>query len=135
MSIGKQVAVLCLYYFLAFNLMRYLMFCIKGYLFNKSAYKKHKKGESFKEWLFYSRYPQMIPKILLMPYYVVLILHPIVILLCVCLEIMEMANISECICRFVVIHDYAWACLIAFIFTFTDASRWLPKPKYHGKGK
>ena len=53
------------------------------YLFNKSAYKKHKKGESFKEWLFYSRYPQMIPKILLMPYYVVLILHPIVILLCV----------------------------------------------------
>ena len=135
MSLGLKIFVLIIFYIFAFWIIRYYIWGVKMYLFNKSAYKKHKKGESFKGWLFYSRYPQMMPKILLMPYYVVLILHPIVILLCVCLEIMEMANISECICRFVVIHDFAWACLIAFIFTFTDASRWLPKPKYHGKGK
>ena len=53
------------------------------YLFNKSAYKKHKKGESFKEWLLYSRYYQIIPRKFLILYFVILVLHPIAILLCV----------------------------------------------------
>ena len=62
MSIGGQITVLSIYGFLAFCLMRYLIWSIKGYLFNNSAYRKHSKGESLKERFMYSRYRKIVPR-------------------------------------------------------------------------
>ena len=133
MSIGKQVAVLCLYYFLAFNLIRYLMFCIKGYLFNKSAYKKHKKGESFKEWLLYSRYYQIIPRKFLILYFVILVLHPIAILLCVVICCFPAYNIGSILVKIIVFFDIICFVTIVILVRFVNPRRLLPKK--NGKGK
>ena len=60
----------------AFLFIRSLLSGVKSYQLNKSAYKKRKKGESFREWLLCTRFKEEIPKALRVLYYFVLLIHP-----------------------------------------------------------
>ena len=76
MSLKNQIVVIFLCFLVSFIYIRGFLYGIKRYQLNNSAYKKRKKGETFKEWLFYIRYKEEIPKILRVLYYSVLIIHP-----------------------------------------------------------
>lgn len=53
------------------------------YQLNKSAVNKRAKGQTFKEWLMFSRYRDAIPKILLSVYFLILGMHPLAFIFCV----------------------------------------------------
>ena len=56
---------------LAFLTIRWYLWGIKNYPLNTSASKKRKKGETIREWFFYTRYREEIPKFFLGLYFVV----------------------------------------------------------------
>ena len=45
------------------------------YQINNSAYKKRKKNQSFQEWLLFSRFKEEIPRVFMLLYYTIWILH------------------------------------------------------------
>ena len=52
------------------------------YQLNNSAWKKRKKGMTFKEWFFYTRYRKEIPRVMLLLYFVIVVIHPSVLVIC-----------------------------------------------------
>lgn len=133
MSIGGQITVLSIYGFLAFCLMRYLIWSIKGYLFNNSAYRKHSKGESLKERFLYSRYRKIVPRKFIFLYFFFIILHSGAILLCSVLHWLAIEKIGEIAVKVIYIFDNICFLLIIILWRFIDPKLWLPK--YHRKGK
>lgn len=82
MGLKRQIFVNIICFLLSFIYIRCFLSGIKTYQLNNSAYKKRKKGETFKEWLFYSRYKEEIPKILRVLYYSFLIIHLACLITC-----------------------------------------------------
>ena len=103
MSFRNQIIAVVLAFFLSFYYIRSFLWGVKRYQLNNSAYKKRKKGESFKEWLFYSRYKEEIPKILRVFYYSLLIIHPACLIICLFAHIITLPlNIGEALVIFIV---------------------------------
>lgn len=124
MSLGRQVIMILLCSFIALPFIRGFLYGIKRYQLNNSAYKKRKKQESFKEWLFYSRYKEEIPKILRILYFVVLIIHPVAIIACLFVYLVKVPwNIGEMLATGIMIFDDVWVILIGLLF-------WRPEPDF-----
>lgn len=70
-----QLIGILLCWLLSFWIIRWYLRGIKIYPLNPSARKKRKKGETIREWFFYTRYRQEIPKFFLGLYFVVLIVN------------------------------------------------------------
>lgn len=124
MSLRNQVILIISLFLFSFIYIR-LFFCgIKRYQLNLSAYKKRKKGETFKEWLFYSRYKEEIPKILRYLYYTVLLIHPVFLIFCMLAHIIKFSfNLGEALAIFIAEFDCIWVLILALLF-------WSPGQKY-----
>lgn len=59
--------------------MRWFIWGLKSYYYNKSALKKLKKDQTIKEWFFYSKYKK-IPKSIITIYLILSILHLVFII-------------------------------------------------------
>ena len=132
MGIGHQLLVIALSFLLAFIYIRAFVGGVRGYLLNKSAYKKRKKGETFKEWLFYSRYTDVLPKALYRFYYAILLMHPVCLLLCIFICVINLSsNIGEIIAVTVACLDVIWMFVIRLLFWSSKKefpySRWIKK--------
>ena len=68
-TLPRMLLALSLAFLLAYFFYRGFLWGLKLYRLNNSAYKKIKKGETFKEWFLYSRYRDVIPKPLLVFYF------------------------------------------------------------------
>ena len=124
MSFKNQVIVITLCFFISFLFDRGFLYGIKRYQLNNSAYKKRKKGETFKEWLFYSRYKEEIPQILRSLYYTVLIIHPVCLIACVVAYVITSSlNFGGALAIFIAGFDAVWMLVIALLF-------WSPGPDY-----
>ena len=124
MSVKNQIIVILLSFLIAFLDVRGFLYGIKRYQLNNSAYKKRKKGENFKEWLFYSRYKEEIPKILRVLYYTVLIIHPTCLIVCLFVHILTLPlNLGEALAFFIAGFDVVWMLVIGLLF-------WSPGPGY-----
>ena len=124
MSFKNQVVVILLCYFISFVFVRGFLYGIKRYQLNNSAYKKRKKGETFKEWLFYSKYKEELPKMLRVLYYTVLIIHPVCLIACVFTYIIKLSlNLGGAVAIFIAGFDVVWMLVIALLF-------WSPGPDY-----
>ncbi len=124
MSLGRQVIMILLCSFIALPFIRGFLYGIKRYQLNNSAYKKRKKQESFKEWLFYSRYKEEIPKILRILYFVVLIIHPVAIIACLFVYLVKVPwNIGEMLAIHIFRFDFWWILAIELLF-------WSPGPDF-----
>ena len=66
---------------LIFFYLRGFFWGLIDYQINKSARKKRRQGMTFKEWFFYLRFRDEIPKIFLVLYFTVLIAHILVLIL------------------------------------------------------
>lgn len=124
MSFRNQVVVIILCFFVSFLYIRGFLYGVKRYQLNNSSYKKRKKGESFREWLFYNRYTEEIPKALRTLYFLVLFIHPAFLISCVCLYFFELSfNVGELLTTAIAIFDVVWILAIALLF-------WSPGPDY-----
>ena len=124
MSLKNQMIIIVLCFFLSFFYMRGFILGIKLYQLNKSSYKKRKKKENFKTWLFYLLYKEEIPKALLVLYYFVLFIHPAGLIACIFVSIIVPAlDIGGMLATDIAAFDAIWMFVIALLF-------WSPKREY-----
>lgn len=117
MSLKNQILVIFLCFLLSFVFIRSFLSGIKRYQLNNSAYKKRKKGETFLEWLFYSRYKEEIPKILRVFYFAVLFVHLSCIIICLFLYMIKLPmNIGGAIATATAVFDAVWMFVIKLLF-------------------
>ena len=119
---------------LSFWIIRWYLWGIKIYPLNPSARKKGKKGETIREWFFYTRYRQEIPKFFLGLYFVVLIVNVAAILVWIVQHFMgPYPDVGYLIFLCLAAFDGAWMLLLRLMFWSRDGSmpyeRWAPKKR------
>ena len=126
-------------FLLSFLPLRSFLYGIKRYQLNKSAYKKRKKGENFKEWLFCSRFKEEIPKIVRLLYYAVLIIHPGGVIVCLFADTILSLDFGGALAISIAGFDVVWMLAIALLF-WTHGSglayeRWIAKKRGQNRKK
>lgn len=119
---------------LSFWIIRWYLWGIKIYPLNPSARKKRKKGETIREWFFYTRYRQEIPKFFLGLYFVALIVNVAAILVWIVQHFMgPYPDVGYLIFLCLAAFDGAWMLLLRLMFWSRDGSmpyeRWVPKKR------
>ena len=119
---------------LSFWIIRWYLWGIKIYPLNPSARKKRKKGETIREWFFYTRYRQEIPKFFLGLYFVVLLVNMAVILVWIVQHFMgPYPDVGYLIFLCLAAFDGAWMLLLRLMFWSRDGDmpyeRWVPKKR------
>lgn len=118
--------IICIFllFVITFAYIRGFIFGLKHYQLNKSAYKKRKKGETFKEWFFYSRYKNEIPIWVLILYFTMILIHIIAIILCIVMNIIkEPIQTARDITIFIFGFDTVYMLIIGLMF-------WSPGPGF-----
>lgn len=109
MNISDQILAISLMYAQSFIYLRVILYGIKRYVLNNSAYKKRKKGENIREWFTYSRWRNVIPKFFIIFYFVIVVIHPILLILCVILNKLGLDDsYGECIALVTISFGYIW---------------------------
>ena len=129
-----QLVGILLCWLLSFWIIRWYLRGIKIYPLNPSARKKRKKGETIREWFFYTRYRQEIPKFFLGLYFVVLIVNMAALLFWVVQHFMgPYPDVGYLIFLCLAAFDGAWMLLLRLMFWSRDGSmpyeRWVPKKR------
>ena len=129
-----QLIGILLCWLLSFWIIRWYLWGIKIYPLNPSARKKRKKGETIREWFFYTRYRQEIPKFFLGLYFVVVILNAAAILAWIVQHFMgPYPDVGYLIFLCLAAFDGAWMLLLRLMFWSRDGSmpyeRWAPKKR------
>lgn len=129
-----QLIGILLCWLLSFWIIRWYLWGIKIYPLNPSARKKRKKGETIREWFFYTRYRQEIPKFFLGLYFVVVILNAAAILAWIVQHFMgPYPDVGYLIFLCLAAFDGAWMLLLRLMFWSRDGSmpyeRWVPKKR------
>ena len=119
---------------LSFWIIRWYLWGIKIYPLNPSARKKRKKGETIREWFFYTRYRQEIPKFFLGLYFVVLIVNMAALLVWIVQHFMgPYPDLGHKILVCMGVFDGIWMLLLRLMFWSRDGSmpyeRWAPKKR------
>ena len=122
MDFGKQILVIFLMSLLSFFYIRGFIYGIKNYQLNPSAFKKRKKGETIKEWFFYTRYKDVIPKGWRIFYFFLLVLHFIFFIICI-VGVSISQTIGDFTAKFAFYFDVAWVFIFHLLF-------WSKKPGY-----
>ena len=130
----QQIIAIILCALLAFLTIRWYLWGIKIYPLNPSARKKRKKGETIREWFFYTRYRQEIPKFFLGLYFVVLLVNMAALLVWIVQHFMgPYPDVGYLIFLCLAAFDGAWMLLLRLMFWSRDGSmpyeRWVPKKR------
>ena len=129
-----QLIGILLCWLLSFWIIRWYLRGIKIYPLNPSARKKRKKGETIREWFFYTRYRQEIPKFFLGLYFVVLIVNMAALLVWIVQHFMgPYPDVGYLIFLCLAAFDGGWMLLLRLMFWSRDGSmpyeRWAPKKR------
>lgn len=129
-----QLIGILLCWLLSFWIIRWYLRGIKIYPLNPSARKKRKKGETIREWFFYTRYRQEIPKFFLGLYFVVLIVNMAALLVWIVQHFMgPYPDVGYLIFLCLAAFDGAWMLLLRLMFWSRDGDmpyeRWVPKKR------
>lgn len=129
-----QLIGILLCWLLSFWIIRWYLWGIKIYPLNPSARKKRKKGETIREWFFYTRYRQEIPKFFLGLYFVVLIVNMAALLVWIVQHFMgPYPDVGYLIFLCLAAFDGAWMLLLRLMFWSRDGSmpyeRWASKKR------
>lgn len=134
MEIKAELLVIFLCFLVAFFYLRGFLWGIKLYQLNKSAYKKRKQSENFKDWLLYCKYKEELPKILRVLYYFVLLIHPLCAAICLLLHwIQHFAMAGQLLAKGIIAFDCVWMLTLALLFwkptSGYDYERWITKKR------
>ncbi len=123
MSIGAQFSVVFLLLFLFTWLYRWTLWGMKTTALNKSAYRKLKKGQTVKEWFFYTRFKKILPKPWVWTFIVLFFLHVFVLIILIpAVFIPDLYMYTDYIVRGLAVID-------GFTEVVTYALLWSPKAK------
>lgn len=114
--------------------------CVIDYCLNTSAGKKRRKGQSFKEWFFYTRYRDIVPKIMLIWYFGFIVLYLLFVLAVVILTVFNF-NYEKIrfICWINVLITSLTGLIVAILFSDhkspggINVSRWIVRKKRNKK--
>ena len=110
--LGNRMAVvfvLLAFLIYSFVFLRCFFSGLKRYQLNKSAIKKRAKEETLKEWLIYSKYRDVIPKMLIVLYLLILCVHiGAVIVCCILLFTGDYYDILRAVTLSIVGFDFIW---------------------------
>mgnify|MGYP005762841559 FL=1 len=115
-------------HFLLFTwLYRWMLLGMKTTALNKSAYRKLKKGQTVKEWFFYTRFKKVLPKPWVWTFFILFFLHVFTLIILIpAIFIPDLYIYTDYIVRGLAIVD-----LVTRVVTY--ALLWSPKekgPKY-----
>ena len=106
MTLKNQMIALLGLFFLYLWHVREFISGLEVYQLNTSAYKKRVKGQTIKEWFFYTRFRDVIPPIFIAIYFGVIIGH--LLILVVCIILYYITDQYHTIGRKIVIGVYIW---------------------------
>ena len=134
MDIGGQIYMILFSYVLGFFLMRGFLGSVIYYQLNKSAVKKRKKGQSPKEWFLYSRFRDVLPRLAVIWYFIVVAIHPLILAVCVILTLADVSNESgKWVALSAPIFDTVWLAVLYFMFWQVEPGykhdRWIKKKR------
>ena len=131
---GRQLLALFLSGILSFLCFRSLMNGLKFYLLNRSALKKREKKETPIKWLLYSNFKDVFPMSFRIVYYVYLIAHTFLILLCVVLYLVSpqlSSSVGSNIAKYTLYFETAVMSILYFLLFFpgnkAHFDRWIKK--------
>ena len=135
MGIGGQIYSILFGYGLSFVYMRLFMSCVIHYQLNNSAWKKRLKGQSLKERFLYSRFRDVLPRLAVIWYFIVVAIHPLILAACVILTLADVPNeVGKWVAVSTFGFDLFW--IIGSWFLFYDPkdggykwSRWIKKKR------
>ena len=121
-------------YGLGFFLMRGFLGSVICYQLNKNAIKKRKKGQSLKEWFLYSRFRDVLPRLAVIWYFIVVAIHPLILVACVILTLADVSNeIGKWVALSAPIFDTVWLAVLYFMFWQVEPGykhdRWIKKKR------
>lgn len=133
----SYILLMPLVFLLALTLLRWLYTNIIYFQLNKSARKKRKQGQTFKEWLFYSRYRKEIPRVLIYLYFVFIIVNLIIFIVALIFYFFQNIDYIYCIFVAIVCFDYGLTLILDIAFygrrkngqTYIKVERWIKKKK------
>ena len=138
MKLGNQILLHILCLALSFFFLRCFLSGMKSYQLNKNALKKKKKGETFVQWLLYSKFKEEIPFGWRLFYYFICLIHLLGILFCISLYVIN-REISPLIGRrfsIGLVHfDIVWNFVVYFAFYSRNPlhpvkyERWIKKKR------
>ena len=134
--LGEQLIVDTGVFFVSFVAIRAFLGGLIRYLLNNRAYKKRKKGETFKEWLFYSRYKEEIPRMLRRFYFVILFIHPASMIASIVLYFIPLPPAVDpgyLLSSTIFLFDAVWITVIALLFWTPTRERGLPYERWISK--
>ena len=122
-------------YWLSVWLYRGFLYSIILYQMNKSAVKKREKGQSLKERFLYSRFRDVLPRLAVIWYFIVVAIHPLILAVCVILTLADVPNeVGKWVAVSTFGFDLFW--IIGSWFLFYDPkdggykwSRWIKKKR------
>lgn len=124
-SINKQLFLGVILWLYSFFDIRNTLYGVKELYLSKNERKKRKKGQTFKEWFLYSRYRSEIPKYLIWLYYIVLIIHPILLIsIFLAYLFVSLRNITSILTISIIIFDVFWSTLIV-VLSWKLGSPWM----------
>ena len=102
------------------------------------CHKKRNKGQTFKEWFLYSRYREEIPKILLILYFVVVAIHPLVLIFCVIFSFIKPLEwVGPVLAKGISAFDVIWILILHILFCQIKPGykyeRWIERRKGNRK--
>ncbi len=141
MNIYEQLLVLTILFILSFLQFRGFLYGIIHYQMNKSAYKKRKKHKSFKDWLFFTKFRDVIPKGCIRFYIFLIFLHIGAAAICIFCSLLKCSqSLGPMLAKYIMYFDYSWIIILALLFWTrgqkTPYDRWITKkrgmkPKKH----
>ena len=138
MDLERQILLVVIGYLLSFIYIRGFISGEKDYQLNTSAIKKRNKGQTFKEWFLYSRYREEIPKILLILYFVVVAIHPLVLIFCVIFSFIKPLEwVGPVLAKGIFWFDWIWMLILHLLFFQVKPGykyeRWIERRKGNRK--
>ena len=132
MSLTGEIIINLLCFLITFVYIRTFLYGIKRYRLNNSAHKKLKKGETFKEWFFYSRYKKVIPVFWRIIYFALLLVHLTILVLCIFFNIInQLCAVCEVLVKGLIFYDLSHILIIGTLFYSSKSiiayERWISK--------
>ena len=133
----SQILVMPFLFLLSFIWIRGLFWNILVFQLNNSARKKRRKGQTFKEWLLYSRYREEIPPFLIHLYFTFIIVNVILYIVALLLYFLNNAHLLYITFVIMICIDIGLTLILDICFygrhkngqTYYKVERWITKKK------
>ena len=112
--------------------MRYFLDSVIQYQLSESAERKRREGQSKKEWFLYSRFRDVLPRLAVIWYFILVVIHPLILAVSIILTLAGVPiEVEKEIAKMTFIFDAVWMAVLRLLFwsskkTF-KVDRWIKK--------